>query len=86
MKLPTRAAAGATWLGLGAIVFATLAFTSRTAYPGSAVTIPVVGSALIIAGGVAAPRCGAEALLRLAPFRGLGKLSYSRSICGIGPS
>ena len=50
---------------------------SQTAYPGSLVTIPVVGAALIIAGGVGAGRFGVEPLLGLSPFRGLGKLSYS---------
>ncbi len=39
--------------------------------------IPVAGAALIIAGGVSAGRFGVEALLGLAPFRALGKLSYS---------
>ncbi len=77
LKLPIWVAAGATWLGLGAIIGAAVGFTSVTSYPGSAVTIPVIGSALIVAGGVAAPRLGVEALLRLAPFQMLGKLSYS---------
>ena len=54
-----------------------VAFNAQTAYPGSLVALPVVGAALIIAGGVAIPRFGAEALLGLAPFRWLGKLSYS---------
>ena len=40
-------------------------------------TIPVVGAALIIAGGMTAHAVGVEALLRLSPFRWLGKLSYS---------
>jgi peptidoglycan/LPS O-acetylase OafA/YrhL len=77
LKVPTRIAATATWLGLGAILFASCYFTAQTAYPGSLVTIPVVGAALIIAGGASASRFGVEALLRLSPFRGLGKLSYS---------
>ena len=76
-KLPAGTAALATWLGFGAILVAAFAFNSQTAYPGSLVAIPVVGAALIIAAGVKAPRFGAEALLGLAPFRGLGKLSYS---------
>jgi hypothetical protein len=41
------------------------------------VSIPVAGSALIIAAGVRAPRRGVESLLGLAPLRWLGKLSYS---------
>jgi peptidoglycan/LPS O-acetylase OafA/YrhL len=77
LKIPARLAALATWLGLGAIVVAACSFNSLTAYPGSLVAIPVVGAALIIAGGMNAHAIGAEALLRLPPFRWLGKLSYS---------
>ena len=76
-RLPNGTAALTTWLGFGAILVAAFTYTSQTAYPGSLVAVPVVGAALIIAGGVKAPRFGAEALLGLAPFRGLGKLSYS---------
>ena len=75
--VPTPMAAIATWVGFGAILVAAFTFTSQTAYPGSLVTIPVVGAALIIAGGVGAGRFGVERLLGLSPFRGLGKLSYS---------
>jgi hypothetical protein len=75
--LPARAAAVLTWAGLAAIVYSAFVFNAQTAYPGSLVAVPVVGAALIIAGGVAVPRWGAESLLGLGPFRWLGKLSYS---------
>jgi peptidoglycan/LPS O-acetylase OafA/YrhL len=75
--LPARVAALLTWAGLAAIVTSAFAFDAQTAYPGSLVAVPVVGAALIIAGGVAVPRLGAESLLGLSPFRWLGKLSYS---------
>jgi peptidoglycan/LPS O-acetylase OafA/YrhL len=75
--VPTYIAATATWLGLGAVFFAAFTFSPETAYPGSLVAIPVVGAALIIAGGVKARRLGVESLLQLPPLRGLGKLSYS---------
>lgn len=77
LRIPSNAAAAMTWLGLGAIMVAAFTFNSLTAYPGSLVAIPVVGTALIISGGVAAPRHGAESLLRLRPFGWLGDLSYS---------
>jgi len=76
-KVPVRIAGVAAWLGFGAVLFAALSFTSQTAYPGSLVSVPVIGTGLIIAGGVRAPRFGVEALLSRAPLRGLGKLSYS---------
>ena len=66
-----------TWVGLGGIVVASIAFTDSTRYPGSAVALPVVGAALVIAGGMARPSMGAERLLRLPPFQWMGRLSYS---------
>jgi peptidoglycan/LPS O-acetylase OafA/YrhL len=77
LKLPARLAASATWVGLAAVLLAAFVFDSRTAYPGSLVAIPVVGAALIIAGGMQAHATGAESLLHLAPFRWLGQRSYS---------
>ena len=76
-KLPSQIAAALTWAGLAAIAYSAFAFGAQTAYPGSLVAVPVVGAALIIAGGVAIPPTGAESLLGLRPFRWLGKLSYS---------
>ena len=77
LKVPARAAALATWVGLGAILVAATAFSSQTAYPGYLAAIPVLGAGLIIAGGMGVHSGGAESLLRLAPFRWLGRLSYS---------
>jgi hypothetical protein len=75
--MPSPIAALVTWAGLVAIVVAGVVFNAQTAYPGSLVAVPVGGAAFIIAGGAAAPRWGAEALLGLLPFRWLGDLSYS---------
>jgi peptidoglycan/LPS O-acetylase OafA/YrhL len=76
-ELPRSIAAGLTWLGLAAIVAAAFIFDSATAYPGSAALLPVVGTALVIAGGAAVPALGAELVLGLRPVRWLGRLSYS---------
>ncbi len=77
LRLPRHLAAAMTWIGLGLIALSAVVYNSQTAYPGSAVALPVVGTGLVIAGGTLALRHGAEALLRLWPFRQLGKLSYS---------
>ena len=77
LRVPAQIAMAMTWLGLGLIALAAVSYTPETAYPGSAVAVPVVGAALVIAGGTAVSRHGAESLLRLWPFRQLGKLSYS---------
>ena len=76
-RLPGPLAAVMTWLGLAGIVGAALGFTNTTPYPGSWVTVPVLATALVIAGGTAAPRRGVEALLSLSPFRWMGRWSYS---------
>ncbi len=77
LRIPRRFGAAMTWAGLAAIAVSALEFTNNTPYPGSAVALPVVGAALVIAGGVTAPARGAESLLRLPPFQWMGKLSYS---------
>ena len=77
ISVPTRIAATATWMGIGAILFAAFTFDGQTDYPGWLVAIPVLGAGLIIAGGAAGPRFGTEVFLGRAPFRWLGKMSYS---------
>jgi peptidoglycan/LPS O-acetylase OafA/YrhL len=73
-----RAAAGPlSWVGLAAIIAAAFCFTGATPYPGIAVVLPVVGAALVIAAGCAAPRVGAETALGLGPFQYVGRISYS---------
>jgi peptidoglycan/LPS O-acetylase OafA/YrhL len=76
-KIPRPLATTMTWLGLAGIVVAATTFSSTTPYPGSAVALPVVATALIIAGGMARPTRSGELLLGLPPFQWLGKLSYS---------
>ena len=77
LTIPHLIASVMTWIGLAAIGVAAVAFTASTAYPGALVAIPVIGAALVIAGGVANPPRAAESVLGRAPFRWLGRLSYS---------
>ena len=76
-RLPESLAAFLSWLGLGAIVIASVTLTSASAYPGAVVAIPVLGAGLVIAGGAAQPVWGVECLLRQKPFQLLGLISYS---------
>jgi len=76
-KTPRPLAMVFTWVGLSGILLAAFFYNSQTPYPGSAVALPVVSTALIIAGGMARPRAGAETVLSIAPLQWLGKLSYS---------
>src|SRR5664280_1528266 len=77
LRIPRLIGAAATWIGIGGIICASLLFTRSTSYPGWAAALPVGSSALLIAGGMAAGRFGAEFILGRAPFRWVGKLSYS---------
>jgi peptidoglycan/LPS O-acetylase OafA/YrhL len=76
-RLPAAVGAIATWIGLVGIGVAVAHYTLFTTYPGWESSLPVVSTALVIAGGCSAPRFGVEALLRQAPFKWLGRWSYS---------
>ncbi len=76
-KLPLMSAAVMSWAGLALIVTTAVGINATSNYPGYIAALPVGGTALIIAGGTAAPQWGAEALLRLAPFKWLGLWSFS---------
>ena len=77
LKIPARMAAVGTWVGLAAVLVAAHLYSSQTPYPGAYVILPVVGTALIIAGGMQAHAIGAEAFLGRVTLRWLGKVSYS---------
>ena len=76
-RIPGSLATVLTWAGLGSVLFAAFISTPQDNFRGALMAFPAVGAALIIAGGVAVPRWGAEALLGLRPVRWLGKRSYS---------
>jgi peptidoglycan/LPS O-acetylase OafA/YrhL len=77
LNLHPRTAAVMTWAGLGVILLAGGLYTNQTAYPGWLVSVPVIGAALIIAGGTSVPRAGAERLLGMGALQWLGGRSYS---------
>jgi peptidoglycan/LPS O-acetylase OafA/YrhL len=76
-----RAAAGqllafAGWGALAALITAAIVIDSvSTSYPGLAAIVPTIAGVLLIASGQ--ERTGPGVLLRLAPVRFLGKISYS---------
>lgn len=70
-----RVGAVAGWAGLAAIVGSGVLFSTATEYPGDAVAVPVIGTALLIAAGPA--RWGPAALLSLRPLTWIGDISYS---------
>jgi hypothetical protein len=76
-RLPAIAMQVMGWAGVGAILFAVVAFGSTTAFPGSAALVPTLGAAAVIAAGPGAGSRGPVALLgrRLPMF--IGDISYS---------
>jgi peptidoglycan/LPS O-acetylase OafA/YrhL len=70
-------AALAGWAGLALILLACVRLGSSTPYPGAAALLPVLGTALVIAGGCARPRGGVGIALSQPPLRQLGRYSYS---------
>jgi peptidoglycan/LPS O-acetylase OafA/YrhL len=70
-------AAAMTWTGLAAILVSAWAISLSVAYPGWVASIPVLGTALVIAGGSVAPSMGVESVLGTGPFRKVGQWSYS---------
>ncbi len=76
-KLPQAWAAAITWIALVGLLVTAFELTVRTVYPGYAAAFPVLFTALVIAGGAAAPKWGAEILLRAFPFRWIGRWSFS---------
>lgn len=62
--------------GLAAIVVSALVFDDKTPVPGSAMLLPVLGTVAVILGGDA-DGIGVHTVLRTAPFRAIGRWSYS---------
>jgi peptidoglycan/LPS O-acetylase OafA/YrhL len=76
-RLPDHLGPWLSWAGLLAVLLSLVLLTSRTAFPGYAAALPVLGTALVIIAGTLRPASGAEAVLGRAPLQWLGKASYS---------
>ncbi|MFC9846500.1 acyltransferase family protein [Streptomyces sp. NPDC060223] len=75
-RLPAGAAAPMTWIGLAALVFAAVRYDQDTPFPGYHALLPVLGTALVLAGSCAPAPRGAQWPLASGPFARLGGLSY----------
>ena len=76
-RMPPALASQMSWLGLGMITLSAFVYSSSTEYPGSAVVLPVMGSAFVIAGGSPGWSRSAERVLGRRPVQFLGRTSYS---------
>jgi peptidoglycan/LPS O-acetylase OafA/YrhL len=76
-RIPAGVRAAMSWAGLAGIGVAAVAFSSGTPFPGDAALLPVLSSALVIAGGLGADPRGAVVVLGLRPMRVTGDVSYA---------
>lgn len=74
-RLSQTAAALTTWAGMATIVVGLFVIYDRP-LPSYNVAMPVIGTLLVIIGGEARPRFGAESILRWSPLQYIGKISY----------
>jgi peptidoglycan/LPS O-acetylase OafA/YrhL len=78
VRVGGRTRALMTWAGVVGIVVAAVAYDGATRFPGEAALLPVLATALAIAGGAGStPRYAAAMLLGLRPLRIVGDVSYS---------
>ncbi|MEW1778966.1 acyltransferase family protein [Streptomyces sp. NPDC086777] len=75
-RMNTGLAGVITWLGLGTLLVTGLLITKHTPLPGYAVAGPLLGAGMVIAGGCANPRFGAEKVLDNPIFNFIGNVSY----------
>lgn len=76
-RLPALAGHMVGAIGLAGVIASALVYDDTTAYPGSAAALPVVASALLIAGGTATQGGIAESILGIRVMQWLGARSYS---------
>ncbi|OBG28913.1 acyltransferase, partial [Mycobacterium alsense] len=76
-RLPPLTAAIAGWAGLVVVLLASTRLGPATSYPGTAALLPVLGAALVIGAGCAAPAQGVGRVLAVRPMRAIGRVSYS---------
>ncbi len=76
-RLPGWLAALGGWSGIGMIVAGAVLYDDRTAFPGTAAVLPVIGTALVILLGAQGAGGGPGRVLGLRPMQFIGLISYS---------
>ncbi|ORV83870.1 acyltransferase [Mycobacterium interjectum] len=76
-RMAPRTATLSGWTGLALILLACTQLGPATPYPGLAALLPVLGAALVIGAGCAAPSQGCGRALAVGPMRAIGRVSYS---------
>ncbi|MGQ4386201.1 acyltransferase family protein [Streptomyces sp. SAS_270] len=75
-RLPAALVGPLSWLGLACVALAAVRYDDATPFPGYRALLPVLGAALVLAGGCAPAPHGAGWLLGRRPLVRLGGLSY----------
>ncbi len=75
-RMNLTVAAIMSWVGLALMITTGMLITDHTALPGYADAGPVLGAVMVLAGGCANPRFGAEWLLKRKPFDVIANASY----------
>ncbi|HEV2773950.1 MAG TPA: acyltransferase family protein [Solirubrobacteraceae bacterium] len=76
-QMPDPVRAALSWAGLGAVMYASIFYSTDTAFPGSAALVPVLGTLAVILAGTPRARWAPSPLLRFKPGQFLGDISYS---------
>ncbi len=76
-RLPGSVATASVAVGLVLIGVGGVVFDTATPFPGTAALVPVVGAALVIAGGLPQPLNALSRLVAIRPMRWIGGISYS---------
>ena len=76
-QMPDQVRAALSWAGLGAVMYASIFYSTDTAFPGSAALVPVLGTLAVILAGTPHARWAPSPLLRFRPGQFLGDISYS---------
>ncbi|MFF3820447.1 acyltransferase family protein [Streptomyces bluensis] len=74
--VPRLVSAAGAWLGLAAVVASAVLYDDDTPFPGHYALLPVLGTALVIAGGSHAVPSAVSRLLSLRPATWVGDVSY----------
>ncbi len=76
-RVPAPAAIALGWVGLAAVVGSAVVFDASTSFPGTAALVPVLGTAAILAAGLAPNPWGPVAVLGTGAMGVVGAMSYS---------
>jgi peptidoglycan/LPS O-acetylase OafA/YrhL len=76
-RIPSTVAVMMTWTGLALIIVGALVFSDLTPFPGYFASVPVIGTGLLIAGGLRSDRRSTDRILGVRGVRFIGSISYT---------